>query len=117
MRRVRIAPVPVARQAVGLAAVATTVPPGGQRPKTDGQKVHRSKRPALGAVWHVVEQERPRVAVWLAHHGPGAMQSKQRHPSADPTQCEERPLVRFPTKQPMLNVAQPTMRVLQKMMR
>lgn len=117
MRRVRIAPVLVVRQAVGLAAVATTVPPGGQRPKTDGQKVHRSKRPVLGAVWRVVGQERPRVAVSLVHHALGAMQSKQRHPSADPMQCEEQPLVRFPTKQPMPNDAQPTMRVLRKMMR
>ena len=117
VRRVQIAPVPEERQAVGLAAVATTVPPGGQRPKTDGQKVHRSKRPALGAVWHVVEQERPRVVVSSAHHAPGAMQSKQRHLSADPTQCDGLPLVRFPTKQPMRNDVQPTMRVPRKMMR
>ena len=104
-------------QAVGRAAAATTVPRVDQRPKTDGQKVRLSKRLALGVASLVVEQARPLAGVSLGPHALGAMQSKLRLPNADPTQCEERPLVRFPTKRPMPNDVRQMTRALRKMMR
>ena len=65
----------------------------------------------------VVEQERQQAVALLARHVLGAMQSKQRHLSADPMRYDERLPVRFPTKQPMPNAVQRTTRVLRKTMR
>jgi hypothetical protein len=64
----------------------------------------------------VVEQAPPLVAVSLVHHALGAMRSKQRHRSADPTLFDALLLVRSPMKRPMPNDVQRMTPVRRKMM-